>query len=138
MSFKKKINGHNETVKVLKNITFDIRAREVVGLVGESGCGKSTLAKTLIGLQIPDSGEVIQKYNHPQMIFQDSAASLNPARKVGWILEEPLKNKKVEKNIDFTGPQLSVSKFLSNANIIALRTYSIGKTFKLIMLLLYI
>ncbi len=92
VSFKKKINGHNETVKVLKNITFDIRAREVVGLVGESGCGKSTLAKTIIGLQIPDSGEVIQKFNHPQMIFQDPYGSLNPAKDIRFILEEPLKN----------------------------------------------
>ena len=92
VSFKKKINGHNETVKVLKDISFNIRAREVIGLVGESGCGKSTLAKTIIGLQIPDSGEVIQKFNHPQMIFQDPYGSLNPAKNIRFILEEPLKN----------------------------------------------
>ena len=32
------------------------------------------------------------KEKNPQMVFQDSAACLNPVRKVGWILEEPLRN----------------------------------------------
>ena len=81
-----------ERVDVLKHVSIDIKEGEVLGLVGESGCGKSTLAKTIIGLQKPDCGTIIQKYPNTQMIFQDPYGSLNPARKVGLIMEEPLRN----------------------------------------------
>jgi peptide/nickel transport system ATP-binding protein len=64
---------------------------EILGLVGESGSGKSTLARTILGLVKPDSGEVIHHTKRPQMIFQDPYSSLNPAYRVSWILEEPLR-----------------------------------------------
>lgn len=92
VSFKKKIDGRMTDVKVLNNISFDVRACEVVGLVGESGCGKSTLAKAMIGLITPDSGNVIHQHKNPQMIFQDPYGSLNPSKTIEFILEEPLKN----------------------------------------------
>ena len=63
----------------------------MLGLVGESGCGKSTLAKVILGLLKPDSGTVIVSGNRPQMVFQDPYGSLNPAKKIGWIMEEPLR-----------------------------------------------
>ena len=76
---------------VLKGVSFSIREGEVMGLVGESGCGKSTLSKALLGLIPKYEGVIVQKSEHPQMIFQDPFSSLNPAKKVGWILEEPLR-----------------------------------------------
>lgn len=76
---------------VLKNISLDIYRGEIFGLVGESGSGKSTLAKTVVGLNPFYTGEIIGRERHPQMIFQDPYSSLNPSRKIGWILEEPLK-----------------------------------------------
>lgn len=76
---------------VLKDVTFDIHAGEILGLVGESGTGKSTLAKAILGMVRPDSGEIIHHTKRPQMIFQDPYSSLNPAFNVGWILEEPLR-----------------------------------------------
>ncbi len=79
-------------IEVLKGISFDIDEGEIVGLVGESGCGKSTLAKSILGLIKPDSGEIINETRYPQMIFQDPYSSLNPAKTVRFILEEPLKN----------------------------------------------
>ncbi len=79
-------------IEVLKGINFSIDEGEIVGLVGESGCGKSTLAKAILGLVKPDSGEIINETKHPQMIFQDPYSSLNPAKTVQFILEEPLKN----------------------------------------------
>ncbi len=77
--------------EVLRDVTFDLRNGEILGLVGESGTGKSTLAKAILGMVWPDSGEIIHHTKRPQMIFQDPYSSLNPAYTVAWILEEPLR-----------------------------------------------
>lgn len=77
--------------EVLKGVSFSMREGEVLGLVGESGCGKSTLARVILGLERAKSGEVIHHSQHPQMVFQDPYGSLNPAKRIGWILEEPLR-----------------------------------------------
>ena len=77
--------------QVLYDINFEVQEGEVLGLVGESGCGKSTLAKTILGLHADYDGEIIHHTNRPQMVFQDPKGSLNPAKTVGWIVEEPLR-----------------------------------------------
>lgn len=82
-----------KTREVLKGVSLSMKEGEVLGLVGESGCGKSTLSKVILGLIRPDSGEVVHYSEHPQMVFQDPYGSLNPAKKIGWILEEPLRIK---------------------------------------------
>ena len=83
--------GKKEQRQVLDHVSFTIHGGEVLGLVGESGCGKSTLAKTILGFVTDYTGEVIHYSQRPQMIFQDHFSALNPARTIGWILEEPLK-----------------------------------------------
>ena len=82
---------------VLHDISFELHENEILGLVGESGCGKSTLSKVILGFIHPDEGEIISQVDHPQMIFQDPFSSLNPAKKISWILEEPLRMQKVPK-----------------------------------------
>ena len=80
-----------EKMQVLHDVSFFIRKGEVLGLVGESGCGKSTLSRAILGL-LPDyEGTIRCAAGMPQMVFQDPYSSLNPAKKVGWILEEPLR-----------------------------------------------
>lgn len=85
------IFGRRKLHEVIHDVSFDVHRGEIVGLVGESGTGKSTLAKTVLGLEQPFSGEVIHYTKRPQMIFQNPYSALNPAYKVSWILEEPLK-----------------------------------------------
>ena len=80
-----------EKKEVLQGVSFSMEEGEVLGLVGESGCGKSTLSKVVLGLQKPDAGKVVHFSANPQMVFQDPYGSLNPSRKIGWILEEPLR-----------------------------------------------
>ena len=78
--------------QVLKDVTFQVREGEILGLVGESGCGKSTLSKAILGFIKDYEGEIIHKTPNPQMVFQDPFSSLNPSKKIGWILEEPLRH----------------------------------------------
>lgn len=83
--------------QVLKGVSLDIYEGEIIGVAGESGCGKSTLAKAIVGMNKDIEGELIQKYSDPQMVFQDPYSSLNPTKKIGWLLEEPLKADKSRK-----------------------------------------
>jgi len=94
--------------QVLNDISFTLHRGEILGLVGESGSGKTTLGKMIVGLDSPQSGTIdlaakpwagpgISRpgHQHPlrhavQMVFQDPYSSLNPRRKVGDILAEPL------------------------------------------------
>lgn len=93
-------------IKAVDHVDFCIYPGEVFGLVGESGCGKSTLGKMLADVITPTKGEItflgnkISEQNNRknrelirkiQMVFQDPYSSLNPKKKIGWMLEEPLK-----------------------------------------------
>src|SRR5512141_1112318 len=51
--------GHAGYVKAVDGVTFVLQSGETIAVVGESGCGKSSLMKTILGLNIPTSGEVI-------------------------------------------------------------------------------
>lgn len=78
----------------VNNVSFEVKEGEILGLIGESGCGKSTLSRAILGIQKTGvSGSVTHKYKRPQMVFQDPAGSLNPSKKIGFILEEPIKVK---------------------------------------------
>ena len=77
--------------QVLKDVSFEIRSGQIFGLVGESGSGKSTLAKSIVGIVKDTEGSITVAPSGVAMVFQDPAGSLNPAYKVGWLLEEPLR-----------------------------------------------
>ncbi len=77
--------------QVLKNVTLSMMPGEVLGIVGESGSGKSTLAKCILGLVTDVEGSIRLHVQRPQMVFQDPYGSLNPAKTVLWLLEEPLR-----------------------------------------------
>ncbi|WP_300329773.1 ABC transporter ATP-binding protein [Fusobacterium sp.] len=108
----KNLNKYYGEKHVLKNISFSIEEGEVYGLVGESGCGKSTTARVLTGLTPAKSGEIIFQgkrvdckkisgFRDIQMVFQDPNSSLNPMKKIKWILEEPFKINKIKSvNVD--------------------------------------
>lgn len=101
-TFFTKVTGY---VKAVDDISFSISQGQTLGLVGESGCGKSTTANVLLGLEAPTSGQImfegkdITGFNgkelfkfrrNIQAVFQDPFRSLNPRKKVGQIISEPL------------------------------------------------
>lgn len=93
------------TAKALDGISFILTRGRTLAVVGESGCGKSTLARQVTMIEKPTSGQLLMdgadiahaskeeaKRLRPlvQMVFQNPYASLNPRKKVGQMLEEPL------------------------------------------------
>ncbi|MCL2007888.1 MAG: dipeptide/oligopeptide/nickel ABC transporter ATP-binding protein [Treponema sp.] len=120
--------GKKEIKHVLKSINLTINRGEIYGLIGESGCGKSTLARAILGL-IPYEGDIIINgkirgreplFSEIQAVFQNSSASLNPVKNIGWILEEPLRVKrfgnalerqvKIDKTLELVGLNTSHKK----------------------------
>ena len=85
------------SVQAAKNINFELRRGETLGLVGESGSGKSSVGRCLVGLAPFDSGRILFKGRNLsqngnfrkeaagriQMVFQDPYASLNPRHRIG-------------------------------------------------------
>jgi oligopeptide/dipeptide ABC transporter ATP-binding protein len=93
------------TIRAVDGISFAVGAGEAFGLVGESGCGKSTAARAALRLIEPDAGDIrFADINvsvargaalnalrrRMQIVFQDPYSSLNPRRRIGRTLTEPL------------------------------------------------
>jgi oligopeptide transport system ATP-binding protein len=93
-------------VHAVDDVSIQVGEGETLGLVGESGCGKSTLGRTIVRLLEPTEGDVrfegrsIAKLGtrdlrplrrEMQIIFQDPYASLNPRKRVGSIIGDPMK-----------------------------------------------
>lgn len=102
---KKGMFAAPKMVKAVDGVSFQLERGKTLAIVGESGCGKSTLGRMLTMIERPTEGELF--YNGQnflvndsatqalrrkkiQIVFQNPYASLNPRKKIGSILEEPL------------------------------------------------
>ena len=94
-----------KTLHAVSDVSLQVARGETLGLVGESGCGKSTLGRAVLQLRKAVSGRVLfdgqeltamqgdtlrRMRQRVQLIFQDPIASLNPRRRIGDIVAEPL------------------------------------------------
>ena len=116
-------------IKAVDDISFQLRAGETLGIVGESGCGKSTTAKMMLMLEEPTEGSILfegQDVHHSssavrksyrssvQAVFQDPWSSLNPRMRVKDIIAEPMV---INWNISRAQQQERVMKLLNDVGL---------------------
>ncbi|MGI8578268.1 MAG: ABC transporter ATP-binding protein [Nocardioidaceae bacterium] len=114
-NFVQRSAGRHAVVRAVTGVSLRVHAGETLGIVGESGCGKSTLGRCLVRLTDLSGGRVIfegtdittmsRRRLRPmrrrlQWIFQDPYASLNPRRRVGRIVAEPMRIHRVSKRAE--------------------------------------
>ena len=121
---KKKTFGKVENIKVLEDLSLELKSGESLGLVGESGSGKSTLANSIMGLKKIDRGEIYFLGNKVydlkdkafdksirqdiQIVFQNPYSSLNPKMKVKKIIGEILLHYKISSRESLTKDTVEV------------------------------
>jgi subfamily B ATP-binding cassette protein HlyB/CyaB len=109
VTFRYRVNGR----EVLHDVSFDVPAGQVVGIVGPSGSGKSTFAKLVQRLYVPESGRV--------MIDGVDLAMADPwwlRRQIGVVLQENvLFNRSVRENIALADPAMSMERIIAAATL---------------------
>jgi len=104
--------GRGTTTHAVAGVDLEVAPGEIVALLGQSGSGKTTLARTILGLQVPTSGQVVydgtpvprsaralKAYRRQvQLVLQDPTSALNPRHSVYESIAEGLRIHRVPGN----------------------------------------
>ncbi|MDR1767919.1 MAG: ATP-binding cassette domain-containing protein [Propionibacteriaceae bacterium] len=114
-------------VAALRGVDLEVERGQRLGIVGESGSGKTTLVKLLAGLDRPTAGRVwfdglditglpesrlVGLRSSLQIVFQDPRSSLDPRMKVGDIVTEPLRSRRLRRGLDAVDPHRRLAEVL--------------------------
>ncbi|WP_083566421.1 ABC transporter ATP-binding protein [Domibacillus mangrovi] len=123
--------GQKRSINAMDNISFRIKEGSCFAIVGESGSGKSTLGKLLIGLDKPDSGQILfrgldlfdinnqtrqQLRRDMQIVFQDCFSAVNSRMKIRDVIAEPMR---VHLHYSSTGIKEEVKRLLETVGLTA-------------------
>jgi peptide/nickel transport system ATP-binding protein len=114
-TFRVKAGRRRAPLQALREVTVTVAEGESVAIVGESGSGKSTLLRVIAGLERADRGAVQlgDAKSRPQMVFQDSGASLTPWLTVGSLIGERLRGE----NLSVAQRKQRISEVLSHVGL---------------------
>ena len=118
ISFRYRIDSQ----QVVREITLDIPAGQILGMVGSSGSGKSTLAKLIQRLYVPETGRVL--------IDGVDLSLADPAwlrRQIGVVLQENvLFNRTARENIALGDPGMSMDRVVAAAELAGAHEFILG------------
>jgi subfamily B ATP-binding cassette protein HlyB/CyaB len=109
VTFRYRVDGP----EVLQDVSFEVPAGQMVGIVGPSGSGKSTFAKLVQRLYVPETGRVL-------IDGMDLAMADPPwlRRQIGVVLQENvLFNRSVRENIALADPTLPMERVIAAATL---------------------
>jgi peptide/nickel transport system ATP-binding protein len=105
LEVKNVVAAYRGSVKVIDDVSIDVRRGDTLAIVGESGSGKSTLARVIVGLLAREQGDVLFEGNslkprlqdrskdqlrRIQMIYQMPDVALNPRQTLLDIIGRPV------------------------------------------------
>ena len=76
--------SYNKDNPILKHVSFDIHEGSYISIIGHNGSGKSTLAKLIIGLLVPDEGEI---YIDGELVNSKNIKKIR--QKIGLVFQNP-------------------------------------------------
>lgn len=109
VTFRYRVDGP----EILHDVSLNIPAGQMIGIVGPSGSGKSTLAKLVQRLYVPESGRVL--------VDGVDVAQIDPSwlrRQIGVVLQDSiLFNRSIRDNIALADPALPVEDVIAAATL---------------------
>lgn len=115
--------GYDKSNPVLKGINLDVKAGEMIGLVGKSGAGKSTTINLLCRFYEADAGSLkVDGVDIKEMALQDLR------RHIGIVLQEPfLFNGTVAENIAYGNPDAGFEEIMAAARAAHAHDFIVAK-----------